>query len=169
FLVGGLIFKITGEVNMTKMGGIYDRYPMLSLLMAIPLFSLIGVPPLSGFWPKINLMQESFASSQFFLLGCIIFGSFITLFVIARFWSEAFWKKVVPTAPKPHIRYYDQMTQRQRGFLIGPILFLSLISLYIGLGAENIYRLSHHIASELVDTSAYVKAVLGTIKTNAMP
>ncbi|RYY00164.1 MAG: Na+/H+ antiporter subunit D, partial [Gammaproteobacteria bacterium] len=40
FLVGGLIFKITGEVNMTKMGGIYDRYPMLSLLMAIPLFSL---------------------------------------------------------------------------------------------------------------------------------
>ena len=162
FLVGGLVYKMNGRLNMKRMGGIYDAYPVLSLVMAIPLFSLVGVPPLSGFWPKINLLKESFSSSNYFLMGSIIFGSFITLFVITRFWSEVFWKKPEDTERKPHILYYDQMPREQRAMVVIPIVFLSLISLYIGLGAESISRLSNHIASELIDTSAYVKAVLGT-------
>ena len=169
FLVGGLIYKINGEVDMKKMGGIYDRYPLLSILIAVPLFSLIGIPPLSGFWPKINLMQESFSTSNYFLLGCIIFGRFITLFVITRFWSEAFWKKLENPVVKPHVRYYDQMTSRQKVLLQGPIVFLAVVSLYIGLGAENISRLSHHIASELVDTSPYINAVLRITQPNVTP
>lgn len=169
FLVGGLVYKMSGELNMKRMGGIYAQYPLISLMVAIPLFSLIGVPPLSGFWPKINLFKESFASSNYFLLGSIIFGSFITLFVITRFWSEAFWKAPEESLRKAHIRYFDQMQTSQKAMLIIPILFLSLISLYIGLGAENISRLSNHIATELVDTSAYVQAVLRTSKPNVTP
>jgi multicomponent Na+:H+ antiporter subunit D len=169
FLAGGVLYKITGEVNMKRMGSIYHQYPALSLLMAVPLFSLVGVPPLSGFWPKIQLMQESFATSDYILLGSIIFGSFITLFVITRLWAEAFWKKSENNVRKPYIRYYDQMSRPQKILLILPIVFLSLISLYIGLGAENIFKLSNHIASELVDTSAYIEAVLGNAKTNGTP
>ena len=164
FLVGGLVYKINGELNMKRMGGIYASYPGLSLLIAVPLFSLVGVPPLSGFWPKINLFAESFATANYFLLGSLIFGSVITLFVITRFWSEAFWKKVDNPVRRPYIRYYDQMPRKQKWLLIAPILFLSLISLYIGLGAENIFRLSNTIATELVDTSAYIDAVLGLTK-----
>ena len=169
FLAGGVVYKITGEVNMKRMGGLYDKYPAISILIAIPLFSLVGVPPLSGFWPKINLMQESFTTARYFLLGCFIFGSFITLFVIARFWSEAFWKARVEGEQKPHVKYYDQMTRREKVLLVGPVVFLSLVTLYIGLGAENIYRLSQHIASELVNTSSYVNAVLTTTKNNIAP
>lgn len=169
FLVGGLIYKINGELNMKRMGGIYADHPALSLLIAIPLFSLIGIPPLSGFWPKINLFRESFTTSNYFLLGSFIFGSIITLFVLTRFWSEAFWKKMENPIRRPYIRYYDQMPQNQKAMLIIPILFLSLISLYIGLGAENIFRLSNKIATELIDTSAYKNAVLGFAKTNVTP
>ncbi|TDH19958.1 Na+/H+ antiporter subunit D [Segetibacter sp. 3557_3] len=169
FLAGGLIYKINGEVNMKRMGSMYEQYPALSLLVAVPLFSLIGVPPLSGFWPKINLMSESFVTGNYYLLGCIIFGSFITLFVITRFWSEVFWKKREALARKPYIRYFDQMSRSQKTFLITPIVFLSIISLYIGLGAENIFRLSNHIAAELVDTSTYIDAVLGAATTNVTP
>jgi multicomponent Na+:H+ antiporter subunit D len=161
FLVGGLVYKINGELNMKRMGGIYADYPALSLLIAVPLFSLIGVPPLSGFWPKINLFSESFTTGNYFLLGSLIFGSVVTLFVITRFWSEAFWKKMENRERRPHIRYYDQMTRNEKRLLIIPIIFLSVISLYIGLGAENIFRLSNHIAEELMDTSPYIDAVLG--------
>ncbi len=169
FLVGGLVYKINGELNMKRMGGIYGQYPLLALMIAIPLFSLIGVPPLSGFWPKINLMRESFATANYYFLGCVIFGSFITLFVITRFWSEAFWKKAENLVRKPYVRYYDQMTGTEKVMLIVPILFLSLITLYIGLGAENIFQLSMRIASELVDTKPYVEAVLGTTNTILTP
>ena len=165
FMVGGLVFKLTGEINMKRMGGIYDSYPALALLMAIPLFSLVGVPPLSGFWPKIDLFQESFATGNYFLLGAIIFGSFITLFVITRFWSEAFWKKPENVVVKTHIRYYHQMETMQKSLIVIPIVFLSFVTLYIGLGAENIIRVSDHIARELIDTSAYIQAVLGTNQT----
>jgi multicomponent Na+:H+ antiporter subunit D len=169
FLVGGLVYKISGELNMKRMGGIYAKYPVLSLLIAIPLFSLIGVPPLSGFWPKINLFSESFTTTNYFLLGSFIFGSIITLFVLTRFWSEAFWKKAENPVPRPYIRYYDLMPKNQKAMLVVPIVFLSLISLYIGLGAENIFRLSNHIAAELMDTSAYIHAVLGIAKPNVTP
>ena len=113
--------------------------------------------------------MESFATSSYFLLGCLIFGSFITLFVITRFWSEAFWKTPEKSERKPHIRYYTQMPPGQKAMLIIPVLFLSIITLYIGLGAENISKLSNHIAAELVDTSAYVNAVLGITKTTVTP
>jgi multicomponent Na+:H+ antiporter subunit D len=169
FLVGGLLYKISGELNMKRMGGIYSNYPLLSLLLAIPLFSLIGVPPLSGFWPKINLFKETFTTSNYFLLGSLIFGSIVTLFVLTRFWSEAFWKKAENPIHRPHIRYYDQMPRNDKAALIIPIVFLSFISLYIGLGAENIFRLSNHIATELMDTSAYINAVLGPVKPNGTP
>ena len=164
FLAGGLIYKINGELNMKRMGGIYADYPAISLLIAVPLFSLIGVPPLSGFWPKISLFSESFTTGNYFLLACLIFGSVITLFVITRFWSEAFWKKMVDRERRPHIRYYDQMKTGEKRMLMIPIVFLSIISLYVGLGAENIFRLSDQIAMELIDTSAYINAVLGITK-----
>ena len=169
FLVGGLVFKITGEISMRKMGGIYSAYPALSLLMAVPLFSLIGVPPLSGFWPKIDLMQQGFFTGNYFLLGCIIFASFITLFVITRFWSEAFWKKKESHELKPHIRYYGTMPALQKSLLVGPIILLSVVSLYLGIGAENIIRLSDHIAGELMDTSTYIEAVSGVNQINSTP
>ena len=169
FLVGGLVYKMSGELNMKRMGGIYASYPLLSLLMAIPLFSLIGVPPLSGFWPKIDLFKESFSTANYFLLGSFIFGSIITLFVLTRFWSEAFWKKAENSVRRPHIRYFDMMSKNEKAALIIPIIFLSFISLYIGLGAENIFRLSNRIATELMDTSAYINAVLGVTKTTVIP
>lgn len=161
FLIGGVIFKITGEINMKKMGNLYADYPAISLLFAIPFFSLIGVPPLSGFWPKIDLFRAAFLGSDYLIIAALIFGSFITLFVIVRFWSEAFWKTNEHKIIKPYIKYFWQMPKGQQTLLILPIIFLSFVTLYIGLGAENIVQVSNRIAEELMDTSGYVNAVFG--------
>src|SRR5690606_29168570 len=56
FMVTGLIHRIKGSYSMRNLGGLYAKYPLLSLLMAIPLFSVAGIPPLSGFWPKLSLI-----------------------------------------------------------------------------------------------------------------
>jgi multicomponent Na+:H+ antiporter subunit D len=45
--------------------------------------------------------------------------------------------------------------------LVTPVVLLAVLSLYIGFGAENITRVSRHIAAELKDTTPYIKAVLG--------
>jgi multicomponent Na+:H+ antiporter subunit D len=43
------------------------------------------------------------------------------------------------------------------------VVLLAIVTLYIGLGAENIAKVSVHIAQELMDPSPYINAVLGEI------
>src|SRR5690606_20735277 len=45
FLVSGLIYRIKGTTRMADLGGLYNEFPRLSLLMAVVLFSLVGIPP----------------------------------------------------------------------------------------------------------------------------
>ena len=92
FLIGGVIYRLKGTTNMKKIGGLYSNYPKLSLLIIVVMFSLVGVPPLSGFWPKISLFLSSYNTENYWFFGALILGSFITLLVVAKIWSEAFWK-----------------------------------------------------------------------------
>lgn len=165
FMVSGLIRKIKGTYNMKQLGGLYSKYPLLSLLMAIPLFSVAGIPPLSGFWPKLSLISESFKagefiSGNFWMIAAILFGTFITLFVIARLWSEVFWKESKEIPKIPGFKYFDSLKIEKKTEVLAPIVFLSLVSLYIGFGAEHIQQLSGRIADELVNTEYYINTVL---------
>src|SRR5690606_33374992 len=81
FLISGLIRQLRGTVNMPALGGLYAEYPKLSLLIAIVLFSLVGIPPLSGFWPKIYLFEAAFYAENYIFVASLILASFITLFV----------------------------------------------------------------------------------------
>jgi multicomponent Na+:H+ antiporter subunit D len=161
FLVSGLVYKIKGTVRLKELGGLYAEYPKISLLIALAFFSLVGIPPLSGFWPKIYLYEASFNTSSFAILTGIIIASFVTLFVIARLWSEAFWKN------DPAIRSENQMDGFQiekraiRMIFVLPIILLVTVSLYIGFAAEHIVTVSNHIVDEMLNTSPYIKAVLG--------
>ncbi|MCL6261088.1 Na+/H+ antiporter subunit D [Aquiflexum sp. TKW24L] len=161
FLVSGLILKINGTQDIRELGGMYKNFPLLSLLMAIPLFSLVGIPPLSGFWAKIFLIQAGLQTNDYVLIGFIILGSFLTLWVIARIWGEVFWKNGVELPKKANGLYFSQMSRIDQFLMVFPIVLLSAISLYIGFGAENIALLSQRITSELMDPSAYIEAVLG--------
>lgn len=160
FLAVGLVYKISGTTNMDKLGGLYADYPKLSLLIAVVLFSMVGIPPLSGFWPKIYLFEASFSTDSWYLLVAMIIASFITMFVIARLWADAFWKNK-PAAEADTTDDFKAMNWYNRSLLVAPVVALAAISLYIGLGAEHIMVLSKRIATDLKDTAPYIKAVLG--------
>lgn len=162
FMVAGLIYKIKGSFKMSELGGIYKAYPNISLLMAIVLFSLVGIPPLSGFWPKLFLIEAGLDVKQYWIIAAIILASFITLWVIAKLWAEVFWKpKKERHELVDQFIYYNELKPLKRFTLLLPIVFLALISLYIGLGAENIVVLSKKIAHDLMYPEAYIRAVLG--------
>lgn len=160
FLIGGFIYRIKGSYSMRQLGGLYEKHPKLSLLMLIPLFSLVGIPPLSGFWPKISLFTAGFVTENYILVGFMIFASFITLFIIARLWSEVFWKSGDEIVKKPNFKGYFEMKFKERFSLIFSIGILAFVTLYIGFGAEHIQLLSNRIASELMNTEGYIEAVL---------
>jgi multicomponent Na+:H+ antiporter subunit D len=160
FLVSGLVYKIKGTIKLAQLGGLYAEYPKLSLLMAVVFFSMVGIPPLSGFWPKIYLFQAGFAQGAYVLTGAVAAASFLTLYLIAKLWAEVFWKEMPPGGPA-HKDLYNRMNPYGKALLVAPVVLLAAVSLYIGLGAESVARISGHIARELLDPSPYIEAVLG--------
>jgi multicomponent Na+:H+ antiporter subunit D len=163
FLVGGLIYKIKGSNSMKDLGGFYGSYPKLSLLMLIPLFSLIGIPPLSGFWPKLSLLKGGFEGQHYILIGFILLGTFLTLFVIAKMWTMVFWKASTGIPRRPNFKYYGDLKFKDKLNLVIPIAILAFVSLYIGFFAEHIQLLSERIAHELMHPGGYIEAVLGKV------
>jgi multicomponent Na+:H+ antiporter subunit D len=165
FMVGGLVYRITGTSSIRSLGGMYAQYPMLSLLIAIPLFSLVGIPPLSGFWPKISLITAAFEVENWWAIGSILFASLITMVIIAQVWANVVWKDKPKLTERPNFRYYENLTEKGKIQLVAPIIFLSLISLYIGFGAEHIQQLSSRVATELMDRQQYIDAVFKSSQT----
>lgn len=161
FMVGGLLYRINGTSNIKRMGDMYSRYPLLSLVMAVPLFSLVGIPPLSGFWPKISLIIGGLETGNYVLIGFILFASFITLFIIAKVWAEVFWKKKEIMGSSAPFRFFDAHSLRERILIIAPIIFLGILSLGIGFGAGPVQELSERISAELSDVTGYINVVLG--------
>ncbi|MEZ0452538.1 proton-conducting transporter membrane subunit [Sphingobacterium thalpophilum] len=159
FLIAGVIRQLRGTMDMNRLGGLYAQYPKISLLFAVVLFSLVGIPPLSGFWPKIYLFRDAFQLEKYAFAAALIIGSFITLLVIAKMWAQVFWKDV----PEPAVieDKFANMVGYKRTMLLLPVMLLAAASLYIGFNAEAIIRVADQIAVQLLDTSPYINAVLG--------
>ena len=164
FMVSGVVYRLKGTNSMRDLGGIYAKWPKISLLLFIPLFSLVGIPPLSGFWPKINLIKAGFINGSYITVAAIIFASFITLVIIAKLWAEVFWKDGKKLPYREHFGYFENMSNLKRLNFIVPVALLSIVSLYIGFGAEHIQELSARIADELINSEGYIETVLKTKK-----
>jgi len=158
-MITGIIQKIRETIDMTRLGGLGKDYPKLSFVIAVALFSLVGIPPLSGFWPKIQFFGESLKAGHYFLLAAFILASFVTLYVIAKMWTEVFWKE----SPKPlteEIDHFANLDFGKKFALVAPVTALSFVSLYIGFNAESVYEIVQKTAHELMNPSAYIDAVL---------
>src|SRR5690606_37769028 len=125
-----------------------------------PLFSLVGVPPLSGFWAKIFLIEGGFADGQYLSVLAIILGSVVTLIIIAKIWTEVFWKEGVELPKREYIKYFHELRPSKQQAVVMPILLLATSSLFLGFAAEYVIQVSKHIAADLTDTSSYIVAVL---------
>lgn len=158
FLISGIIHNFKGTYDITKMGGIQNDYPTLSIIFAITFFSVIGVPPLSGFWPKILLIQSAYDIGNFWMIGAIVIASFLTLWAIVRVWVNVFWHK-------PRLEFYNKnrfetRNVKHRYIMLISVVSLTLVSLYIGFFSKSVVNYCTTIAEQLVNTQFYIDAVL---------
>ena len=59
FMMAGIAIHVAGTIYMDKMGGLKKILPTTWLLTLVLIFSLMGVPPLSGFWGKDAIISLS--------------------------------------------------------------------------------------------------------------
>ncbi len=151
FLVGGVMLRLRRTTDIAGLGGIYRDHPVFAGLAMIPLFSLAGVPPLSGFLGKLAIVQGAFGAGAYWVGGLVLAVGLLTLLSMARTWSQAFW------APPTGVR--DMGTSGVP--LLGTIALLNVLIIGMTIGAEPLFALATRGAEQLLQRDAYVDAVLG--------
>jgi multicomponent Na+:H+ antiporter subunit D len=87
-----LIAVQAGSHDLRHIGGLAAARPALALLFAVPALSLVRIPPLSGFWAKLLVLQEAFAQQRYAWALLALLVSVLTLYSMMKIWIEAFWK-----------------------------------------------------------------------------
>ena len=164
FMVGGVLYRIFGSTKLKDMGELMDSHPKLSLLFVVPLFAVVGIPPLSGFWPKVSLFLASYETGNIFMTLLFIFASIITLVIIAKIWNHVFSKSDRHYERHDSFRYFKDFNIIEKSTYIIPIIILVSITLYYSFFAENFQVAATRIGEELMNTEHYYNAVFGINK-----
>ena len=61
---------------------------MFSALAMVPIFSLAGVPPLSGFLGKLAILEGTFAAGAYWVGGLVLVVGLLTLLSMGRTWAD---------------------------------------------------------------------------------
>jgi multicomponent Na+:H+ antiporter subunit D len=150
FLVSGALLQLRRTSDMTRLGGLYRDQPVLSAMAMVPIFSLAGVPPLSGFLGKLAIVEGTFAAGAYWVGGLVLAVGLLTLLSMGRTWVDGFWRP--STEP--------DMARPGTPLLIA-ISGLSLVTLAITGGAGPLFELTSRAAHQLLQREEYVRAVLG--------
>lgn len=92
FLIAGMIWRLSGSYDLRRIGGLYRARPGLAVLFLVPALSLVGIPPLSGFWSKLLVLQEALVQGHYAWTFIALLVSVLTLYSMMKIWIEAFWK-----------------------------------------------------------------------------
>ncbi|MFL1463985.1 proton-conducting transporter membrane subunit [Roseococcus sp. DSY-14] len=155
FLVAGAIRRAGGSFSLAALGGLWRRDPWLGIMFAIPALSLAGLPPLSGFWAKLFVVQSGFDAGFYVLASIALATGVLTLYSMLKIWLEAFWKEPPEGAP------VLPLEGRERALLLGPVAVLGIVTLTIGLWAEPFAAYALAAGEQLAGREAYIAAVLG--------
>src|SRR5262245_61241881 len=88
---GSVIHGLGGEQDLRKMGGLAPRMMTTTVTFLIGAFGLAGVPPLSGFFSKDEILASVFHEHQYVLWLLLMFGAFLTAFYTFRVVFLAFF------------------------------------------------------------------------------
>jgi multicomponent Na+:H+ antiporter subunit D len=161
FLLSGVVRWLGGSYQVKRLGGLYRVYPGVALLFLVTALSLAGIPPLSGFWPKLVLLQAGLEQEQYAIIAVALVASLLTLLSMTRIWTEAFWKERPQDASGPS----DDVRPAQAWFLyLLPVATLALLIVAMGLAAEPIFDLATRAATQLSNPAGYREAVLGVVQ-----
>jgi multicomponent Na+:H+ antiporter subunit D len=151
YLVSGVLLKLRRTTDMAALGGMYRAQPAFSALAMIPIFSLAGVPPLSGFLGKLAILEGTFDAGAYWVGGLVLVVGLLTLLSMGRTWADGFWR---PTDQSPDLAVPGTP-------LLIAIASLSLLTLAMTIGAEPLFELTTRGAHQLLLREEYVRAVLG--------
>ncbi|WP_255196761.1 complex I subunit 5 family protein [Halorarius litoreus] len=147
FLGSGATFRGVGSGRFADLGGLSERDPVLAGAFFVGALSLIGIPPLSGFFGKFLVFDVGVRAGSNLVLGAALVGAILTIAYFSRAWNRAFWGPPVE---------YDR-----RPALVAVVVVLAVVVVAVGIGFDPVFEAATRGAEAAVNRSGYVDAVLG--------
>src|SRR5215475_1228265 len=88
---GSVIHGLGGEQDLRKMGGLSSRMVATTITTTIGGLGLAGLPGLSGFFSKDEILAAAFTSGHRWMWAFLLLGAFLTAFYTARMLFLAFY------------------------------------------------------------------------------
>lgn len=149
YLISGVFLRLRRTTELSALGSIYRDYPWVAVLSMIPIFSLAGVPPLSGFLGKLALVRATLAGDAWWTSGIILVVGVLTIISMSQLWDQSFWKP----SSEP-----DRATMSR--VMLLPIAGLAAVTVGLTIAAEPLFQLTLRASDQLLNPQLYITAVL---------
>jgi NADH-quinone oxidoreductase subunit L len=88
---GSVIHAMSGEQDMRRMGGLGDKIPVTFWTFLVGTLAIAGIPPLSGFFSKDEILLGAWGAGKPVLFGLGLFTALLTAFYMSRLLFMTFW------------------------------------------------------------------------------
>ncbi|MCM8783240.1 MAG: NADH-quinone oxidoreductase subunit L [Candidatus Omnitrophica bacterium] len=122
FLCAGIIEHKSGTKDIRELGGLLKSMPYTSLAYLLCAFSIIGLPPFLGFWPKFMTVFLLLKREYLFFGFLSILGAIFTLMYLMRLYHKVFAGEVK-----------IEIKENRRSIMVFVSLFMGILSLLFGL------------------------------------
>ncbi len=79
FMCAGAIYTVAHRTEISSLNGLGRSMPFVFAAFLVGSFSIIGLPPMGGSWPKMYLMLGALDSGQKAILGALIISSLLNV------------------------------------------------------------------------------------------
>ncbi|MBC7348654.1 MAG: NADH-quinone oxidoreductase subunit L [Candidatus Aminicenantes bacterium] len=99
FLCAGIVIHATHKRDIREMGGLIKTMPITAISFLLCAFSVIGLPPLGGFFSKLLVIMGTVQADQVWVAALALFTAVLTIFYLLRVFALVFLGE--PKIPAP--------------------------------------------------------------------
>ncbi len=142
---GSVIHALSGEQDMRYMGSLKNKIPITYWTFLIACLAIAGIPGLSGFFSKDEILAQTFANGHYFLWALATITAGLTSFYMFRVLFMTFFGE---SRMKPDVAKHVHESPATMTFPMIVLAILSIFGGYIGVpailgGSNNIEHFLH--------------------------
>ncbi len=163
FLCAGTVIHAAHSIYIDRMGAMRKFMPYTWLFMGLATLSLIGVPPLPGFWSKEAVLHTTLESQHFGLFALALIAVIFTAFYSMRYFGMIFHGKASLNIEKETSKQHHHVEEGyfSQTFACGALAAALLVFGILGMKAEHLLhhffdvQLVHDLSLSTVEHSAH--------------
>jgi len=157
FLSTAVVRDSTGTTRLSQIGGMRERSSVFAGVFFVGSLSLVGVPPLTGFFGKLLVFEAAVDEIPrspgvgAAVVIVLLVGAFLTVVYSTRAFMGVFRGTAVKGREPENLKLPQ----------VAVLTTLAVLILFVGVGFEPVYGFADAAAQAATDTRGYVEAVLG--------